>query len=70
MKNVTKTNVLFTSTVLVYIILVYAVRLIPTKALTINMLLVLPEIFLLIPSLFYILILKPKTVDDVRISPV
>lgn len=70
MKNVTKTNVLFTSTVLVYIILVYAVRLIPAKALTINMLLVLPEIILLIPSLVYIVVLRPKTVEDVRISPV
>lgn len=70
MKNVTKTNVLFTSTVLVYIILVYVVRLIPAKALTLNMLLVLPEVILLIPSLVYIIVLRPSTVDDVRISPV
>lgn len=70
MKNVTKTNVLFTATVLVYIILVNVVGLIPKEVLTINMLLVLPEIILLIPSLLYILVLRPKTVDDVTISSV
>ncbi|MBQ6813910.1 MAG: CPBP family intramembrane metalloprotease [Lachnospiraceae bacterium] len=70
MKNVTKTNVLFAATVLVYIILVNVVGLIPKEVLTINMLLVLPEIILLIPSLLYILVLRPKTVDDVTISSV
>lgn len=70
MKNVTKTNVLFTATVLVYIILVYSVNLFPKKMMTVNLLLVLPEIVLLIPSLFYIIILRPKTVDGVSISRV
>lgn len=70
MKNVTKTNVLFTTTVLVYIILVYAVRLIPQEHMTLNLLLVLPEVILLIPSLLYIIVLRPKTVDGVNMSHV
>ena len=70
MKNVTKTNVLFTTTVLVYIILVYTVRLLPQKMMTVNLLIVLPEIILLIPSLFYIMFLRPKTVSDVRAGSV
>lgn len=70
MKNVTKTNVLFTTTVLVYLILVYAVRLIPQERMTLNLLLVLPEVILLVPSLLYIVFLRPQTVDSVTMSPV
>lgn len=70
MKNVTKTNVLFTTTVLVYIILMYSLELIPNGVLTVNMLLVIPEIILLIPALVYVLVLRPNTVDDVNMSVV
>lgn len=70
MKNVTKTNVLFTMTVLVYIILMYSLQLISFDKLSINMQLVIPEIILLIPSLIYVIVLRPKTVDGVSMSVV
>ena len=70
MKNVTKTNVLFTATVLVYIILMYSMALIPAGKLSMNMALVIPEVIMLIPALIYVLVLKPNTVDDVNMSVV
>lgn len=70
MKNVTKTNVLFTSTVLVYIILMYSLQLVSFDKLSINMQLVIPEIILLIPALVYVLVLRPKTLDGVSMSVV
>lgn len=70
MKNVTKTNVLFTATVLVYIILSYSLEFVPASLLTVNMLLVVPEIILLLPALAYVLVLRPKTVDGVSMSVV
>lgn len=70
MKNVTKTNVLFTVTVLVYIILMYSLQLTGFNELPINVRLVVPEIILLVPALFYVLVLRPKTVDGVSMSVV
>ena len=68
MKNVTKTNVLFTATVLVYIILMYSLALIPHDKWSFNMSLVIPEIILLIPALVYVIVLRPKTVDGVSME--
>lgn len=70
MKNVTKTNVLFTTTVLVYIILMYSLAFVPKGLITVNMALVIPEIILLVPALAYVLVLRPRTVDDVNMSVV
>ena len=70
MKNVTKTNVLFTATVLIYIILMYSLQLTSYDKLTINMKIVIPEIILLIPALLYVIILRPRTVDGVSMSVV
>ena len=70
MKNVTKTNVLFTATVLVYIILSYSLEFVPASLLTVNMLLVIPEIILLLPALAYVLVLRPKTVEGVSMGVV
>ena len=70
MKNVTKTNVLFTATVLVYIILMYSLAFVPAGRITTNMALVIPEIILLIPALVYVIVLKPNTVGDVNMSVV
>ena len=70
MKNVTKTNVLFTATVLIYIILSYSLEFVPAGVLTVNMALVIPEIILLVPALLYVLVLRPKTVDGVSMSVV
>ena len=70
MKNVTKTNVLFTETVLVYIILMYSLQLTGFYELPINVRIVVPEIILLVPALMYVLVLRPKTVDGVSMSVV
>ena len=70
MKNVTKTNVLFAATVLVYIILMYSLAFIPQDKWSFNMSLVIPEIILLIPALIYVIVLKPKTVDGVSLEVV
>ena len=70
MKNVTKTNVLFTATVLVYIILMYSLALMPIDKWSINVSLVIPEIILLIPALAYVVFLRPKTVDGVSMAVV
>lgn len=64
MKNVAKANVLFTSTVLVYIILVYTIRLLPSGIFSFNALLVLPEFILLIPSVCYLLFLRRDALDN------
>ena len=68
MKNVTKTNVLFAATVLVYIILMSSLALIPLDKWSFNMSLVIPEIILLIPALVYVIVLRPKTVDGVSME--
>ena len=68
MKNVTKANVLFTATVLVYIILMYSLQLTGFNELPFNIRLVIPEIILLVPALLYVVILRPSTVDGVSMS--
>ena len=70
MKNVTKANVLFTATVLIYIILMYSLQLSGFNRLPLNVRLVVPEVILLIPALLYVLVLRPKTVDGVSMSVV
>lgn len=70
MKNVTKTNVLFTATVLVYIILVYTIRLLPAGIFSMNFLLILPELILLLPSVLYMAFLKDDSVGDVGVTKV
>lgn len=64
MKNVTKANVLFTTTVLVYIILVYTIRLLPAGIFSFNALLVLPEIILLLPSVAYLIFLRKDALEN------
>lgn len=70
MKNVTKANVLFTATVLVYIILVFTIRLIPAGTLSMNFLLIMPEIILLLPSLLYMAFMRDDTVSDCSVTKV
>ena len=72
MKNVTKANVLFTATVLVYIILVYTIRLMPSGIFSMNVLLVLPEVILLLPSMLYLAFMRQDALDNCgwqRVSP-
>ncbi len=64
MKNVTKANVLFAATVLVYIILVYTIRLLPAGLFSFNSLLVLPEIILLLPSVAYLVFLRRDALEN------
>ncbi len=70
MKNATKANVLFTTTVLVYIILIHSVSLLPDGLLSFNLVLVLPEIILLLPSLMYVIFLRPQDVESYGLSKV
>ena len=72
MKNVTKANVLFTATVLVYIILVYSIRLVPAGTFSMNFLLVLPEVILLLPSFMYMAFMRQDNTDNAgfqKVSP-
>ena len=64
MKNVTKANVLFTATVLVYIILVYTIRLVPSGTFSMNFMLVLPEVILLLPSVLYKAFMQQEDDDN------
>lgn len=64
MKNVTKANVLFTATVLVYIILVYTIRLVPAGTFSMNFLLILPEVILLLPSALYMAFMRQDISDN------
>lgn len=64
MKNVTKANVLFTATVLVYIILVYTIRIVPSGTFSMNFLLILPEVILLLPSVLYMAFMRQDVSDN------
>lgn len=64
MKNVTKTNVLFTLTVATYMVLIFTVRLIPAGYLGLNARMVLPEAVLLFPAFFYVSYMKPQSLKN------
>lgn len=68
MRNVTKTNVLFTFMVASYLILIYIVRLIPAGILNINIRLILPELIMLIPAFLYVTVLKPDNLGQISFS--
>lgn len=70
MKKVTKTNVIFTALILIYIIMTFSIRLIPQKFLTYNLLLVLPEIIILLAALGVAKILKVDTLKEPKFTPV
>lgn len=68
MKNVTKTNILFTFMVVSYLLLIYIVRLIPTSILNINIRLILPELIMLLPAFIYVTVLKPDNLGQINFS--
>lgn len=68
MKNVTKTNILFTFMVASYLLLVYIVRLIPTNIININIRLLLPELIMLLPAFLYVTVLKPDNLGQISFS--
>ncbi len=70
MKNVTKINALFSATVLVYLILVYTIRLIPAGTFSMNFMLIFPEIILLLPSVLYMAFVRDDSVGDVGVCKV
>ena len=68
MKNVTKTNILFTFMVASYLLLIYIVRLIPADVLNINIRLILPELIMLLPAFLYVTVLKPDNLGRINFS--
>lgn len=63
MKRVTKTNVMFTSIILVYIIMIFTIRLVPAK-INYNVLLVLPEAVILLTALVVCFLLKIESLKE------
>lgn len=68
MKNVTKTNILFTFMVASDLLLIYIVRLIPASILNINVRLILPELIMLLPAFLYVTVLKPDNLGQISFS--
>ena len=63
MKRVTKTNIMFTSIILVYIIMIFTIRLVPAK-INYNVLLVLPEAVILLTALVVCFLLKIESLKE------
>lgn len=70
MKKVTKTNVIFTALILIYIIMTFSIRLIPKRFLTYNLLLILPEIVILLAALGVAKLLKVDTLKEPKFTAV
>lgn len=70
MKRVTKTNVIFTATILVQIILTFSLRLVPRKLLTYNLLLIIPEVVILLAALGIAKILNVETLKEPKLTKV
>lgn len=64
MKNITKTNILFTFIVALYLLVVFVVQLIPTKYIGVNVRMVIPELILLLPAFIYVTYMKPESLKD------
>ncbi|MDE6699206.1 MAG: CPBP family intramembrane metalloprotease, partial [Lachnospiraceae bacterium] len=69
MKRVTKTNVMFTSIILVYIIMIFTIRLVPAK-INYNVLLILPEAVILLTALVVCFLLKIESLKEVELRVV
>lgn len=64
MKNITKTNILFSFMVTLYILLIFLVRIIPMDVIGVNARLVLPELVMLIPAFLYVTYMKPASLKE------
>ncbi|NLL94002.1 MAG: CPBP family intramembrane metalloprotease [Clostridiales bacterium] len=64
MKNVTKANVIFTSIILVYMIMFFSLRLFNGMGMSYNLLLVVPEIVLAISAIVATLLIKSNAIKD------
>ena len=63
MKNVTKANVLFSFTVVFYLLCAFIVRLIPYSVLGVNARMIVPELALIIPAVLYVSLMKPSGLE-------
>lgn len=68
MKNVTKTNVFFTGMTLFYLIGIFTLRLIGTSNIPFNILLLLPEVFIIAAAVIYVKLLKPAYIKDMHMT--
>lgn len=68
MKKVTKTNVIFTTVILVYIIMIFGIRLIPDRFLTYNVMLVVPELVILFTAAAAAKILNVETLKESKFN--
>ena len=66
MKNVTKTNVLFTFMTSFYLMFIFILRLIPPEIVGANIRLILPEIITLLPAFLYVTVMKPEGLGDMH----
>lgn len=65
MKKVTKANIIFTSLILVYMIMIFTVRLIPRQFINVDVLLVLPEVVFLVTALVVERLIKSTSIKDI-----
>lgn len=70
MKNVTKTNILFTFMVASYLFLFFILRLIPPKYIDKNLRMILPEMLMLVPAFLYVTFLKPDSLKDLSFEKI
>ncbi len=70
MKNVTKTNILFTFMVAFYLFFVFILRLIPPQYISMNFRLILPEMLMLIPAFLYVTLLKPDSLKGLSFGKI
>lgn len=66
MKNVTKVNILFTFMTAFYLLVIFAVRLVPAEWIGTNVRLILPEIIMLIPAFLYVTLMKPAGLKSLQ----
>ena len=68
MKRVTKINIMFTGMLLIYIIMIFAVNLMPNDALSTNVLLVMPELLILVSAVIICLLVKSPSLKEVELG--
>ena len=70
MKKITKVNIMFTAIILMYLILIFTIRLIPLEYRPVNLMLILPEVWFLVVALLVCKILKSDAVKETEFRKV
>lgn len=70
MRKVTKANIIFTSLILIYLIMIFSIRLIPSKYLSYNVILVMPEAVLLLTTIVVGKMLRLETLSSIPFNKV